>query len=288
MRIGQDSNTYEWKTALCKAVIAAMGLACLALVVKFMQHVNAYVYYALLLGVSAVHIAAVAVSPRRVSVFRLLVLASAAAFLAVLAYCIMYHTGLLQRINSFSELKAFINSAGKWGIAVFFMLTLLQVVILPVPAALTVLLGVAIYGSTVSFIVSTAATVAGSLICFILGRVFGYRLVAWIVGAEKAQKYTALINEKGKIPFIIMLLFPFFPDDMLCMAAGLTKMTYRFFTLTVLFTRPVMLAFYSYFGMGDIIPFKGWGIPVWIAIAAVTVILLYLANYIIKRKSARK
>ena len=39
-----------------------------------------------------------------------------------------------------------------------------------------------------------------------------------------------------------------------------------------------MIAVYSFFGSGQIIPFSGWGIPVWIAIFCITLVLFLLLN----------
>ena len=60
-------------------------------------------------------------------------------------------------------------------------------------------------------------------------------------------------------------------------------MRFRYFTVTVTLTRPVMIAFMCYFGSGTIIPFKGWGIPVWIAIFVAVIILFFVMNAIKKR-----
>ena len=80
-----------------------------------------------------------------------------------------------------------------------------------------------------------------------------------------------------------MLLFPFFPDDVICLVAGITTMSFRYFIITVSLTRPVMIAFMCYFGSGTIIPFKGWGIPVWIAIFVAVIILFFVVNKIKKK-----
>ena len=181
-------------------------------------------------------------------------------------------------------LRSYIASAGAWGIIVLFLLTILEVVVLPIPAAVTIVIGTYLFGAHISFVVSAIGTIVGSIICFYLGRVFGKKLVNWIVGTETVEKYSKLIEEKGKIPFIVMMLFPFFPDDILCMVVGLTNMKFSFFLTTVVLTRPVMVAFYAYFGLGEIIPFSGWGIPVWIALIALAVGILYLINYFLKRK----
>lgn len=256
----------------------------LTLTVMHLDHLNAALYYCAICLFSCILVASVAINNVQSSVYKFLTLLNIVATLVLVSYIALYYSGVLEKINNVEELRKFVKESGQWGILVLFGLTLLQVVVLPIPAAVTILIGVLMYGSTVSFIVSTLGTIAGSIICFLLGKFFGYRVVAWIIGDEKAKKYADFINEKGKIPFIVMLLFPFFPDDILCMAAGLTKMTFKFFIITVVLTRPVMIAFVSYFGTGDIIPFSGWGIPVWIGMFVFAVALLYFINYFINKR----
>lgn len=272
------------KTLIAKLLMAIVGIVNLVLTVAYLKHLNVYIFYAILCILSGVFVFLMALCKTDTSIYKLLAIVNIAALIVILSYIALYYTGTLEKITSVEELRAFVSESGQWGIVILFLLTLLEVVVLPIPAAVTILLGVLLYGPTVSFIVSTLGTIVGSIICFWLGRIFGYKLVAWIIGDDKATKYTALINEKGKIPFIVMMLFPFFPDDILCMAAGLTKMTFKFFIITICITRPVMIAFYSYFGTGEIIPFTGWGIPVWIALFAVSVIFLYLINYLVNKK----
>lgn len=271
------------KALISKTIMALIGVTNMVLTVVWLSHLSAWIFYCSLCAFAATFVASLMMTKTNSPAYKLLILFNVVAFFVLLGYIILYQTGVLERINNLEELRAFIGRAGAWGILVFFMLTLLQVVILPIPAAVTILLGVLIYGPTVSFIVSTLGTIAGSVICFLLGKFFGYKVVTWIIGEEKAKKYTKLISEKGKIPFIVMMLFPFFPDDILCMAAGLTKMTFKFFIIAVSLSRPVMIAFFSYFGTGEIIPFRGWGIPIWISIFVFTLFIIYLINFLLKR-----
>lgn len=196
----------------------------------------------------------------------------------LVVYIILYETGVIETIKSFDALKQIILDTKQWGVITFIGLTFLQVVLLPLPAAVTVLIGVAIYGPTISFILSTVGTILGSLVSFILGKIFGKKLVVWMIGAEKTDKYAELLNDKGRFIFIMMMLFPGFPDDILCLVAGITAMSYKFFLISIAITRPVMIAIYSFFGSGNIIPFSGWGIPVWIAIFCFAVLLFLLIN----------
>lgn len=209
-------------------------------------------------------------------VSRTIFVAAALSVFAVGCYIIYLTTGLSEKFNDFEALKSFILDSGFWGATVFIGITIFQVVVLPIPEAVTILLGVAIYGATWSFVLSVIGTIIGSLISFMLGKVFGRRLCNWMFGEENTEKYAKILGEKGRFLFIIMLLFPAFPDDMLCMIAGITSMSYGYFTIVCLLTRPVMIGITAYLGSG-VIPFDGWGIPVWIAIAC----LMFVAFVVI-------
>ena len=288
MANGGENTISQTKNLITKFAMVVVGILNLTLTVMHLDHLNAALYYCAVCIFSCILVAAVAIRNVQAPVYKFLSLLNGLSAVVLVSYIALYYSGVLAKINNVEELRKFVKESGQWGVLVLFGLTLLQVVVLPIPAAVTILIGVLMYGPTVSFIVSTVGTITGSNICFLLGKFFGYKVVAWIIGDEKAKKYADFINEKGKIPFIVMLLFPFFPDDILCMAAGLTKMTFKFFIITVVLTRPVMIAFISYFGTGEIIPFSGWGIPVWIGMFVFAVALLYLINYLIGKRRDSK
>ena len=203
-------------------MMACLSVLNLTLTVMHLEHLNAALYYCAVCVFAGVLIASVALKSVSTPIYKFLSIFIVATTIVLVSYIALYYSGVLEKINNVDELRKFVNDSGKWGILVLFGLTLLQVVVLPIPAAVTILIGVIMYGPTVSFIVSSIGTIVGSFICFLLGKFCGFKVVAWIIGDEKANKYANFINEKGKIPFLVMLLFPFFPDVMLCMAAGIT------------------------------------------------------------------
>lgn len=260
---------------LCAAMIALCGIYVYAL--------NKIVYYAAISAFVAIAVVFCAIDGDKYThVWRTLLVFAVVASLVLALYLIYMLTGLAQKFDDFDALKSFIVGSGFWGYAVFVGLTIFQVVILPIPAALTILLGVAIYGATVSFVLSTIGTIIGSIISFALGKIFGRRLCNWMFGEEKTEKYAKLLGEKGRFLFIIMLLFPAFPDDMLCMIAGITTMSYGYFTVVCALTRPVMIGLTAYLGSG-VIPFEGWGIPVWIALACLMFVMFIVISALKKR-----
>lgn len=175
------------------------------------------------------------------------------------------------------RLTQMIRDTGEWGMAVYVLVQILQVVILPLPAVVCYVPGSQIWGAWTATLLASFGVLIGSLICYLLGRVFGKRVVIWIAGKETTEKYAGYIGKKGKGIFVLMQILPFFPDDILCMIAGLTSMNFPFFLVTMVLVRPIVIAAYCFLGSGTVIPFSGWGVAVWIVIFAVCIALAVLS-----------
>ena len=174
-------------------------------------------------------------------------------------------------------LVAAIRGLGGWGVAVYFILQVLQVVILPLPAAVCYIPGSLIWGPLTSTLIASAGVIVGSVSAYFIGKCLGKRAVIWIAGREITEKYSAYFAKHGKVLFLLMQILPFFPDDILCMVVGLTGMNFWFFLVSVAVVRPLIIAAYCYLGSGTVIPFSGWGIAVWIAIFAVCILFAVLS-----------
>ena len=95
-----------------------------------------------------------------------------------------------------------------------------------------------------------AAVVSGSLLVFWLARTLGRDFADRVVSRRVSEKYQEIIRSKTSVFLILAFLFPFFPDDVLCILAGLTSISFRRFALIVLLARPWGLLFASALG-GD-------------------------------------
>lgn len=180
-----------------------------------------------------------------------------------------------QKIDALVNL---IKGTGGWGMLVYFLIQVLQVVALPLPALVCYWPGTIIWGAPIATAIASAGVLAGSVICYVIGKFFGYRAVVWIAGKETTDKYTKYLAKRGKVLFVMMQILPFFPDDILCMIVGLTGMNFWFFLVTMVLVRPAIVAAYCFLGDGSIIPFdRPWGIAVWVIIFAVCIILAVLS-----------
>lgn len=213
---------------------------------------------------------------KKEELFKLIFTGTIIFFILLYALVIVNRVFNLDGISSDEEkiehIIELIQKTGSYGKIVFVLLQILQVVVLPLPALLCYVSGVMIYGPLEAFILSSIGVFIGSMICYAIGRFCGRKVVHWLVG-DKMDKYLNILSTRGKGPFVIMQLLPFFPDDVLCILAGVTNMNFWFYLIVMLVIRPLVIAVYCFFGSGAIIPFSGWGIPVWILIFVVFIIL---------------
>lgn len=155
-------------------------------------------------------------------------------------YYFFKSTGILGKFSNIQELQTLILSSGVSSYVVFFLLQFLQVTILPLPSSVTTVVGVILFGPYVAFAISLFAIMLGSVFAYLLGKFVGIKLLIWAVGSEQTLAVQQLF-QKGKVMFFVMMLFPFFPDDLLCAFAGVCKMSFRYFLVTNIITRTIGL-----------------------------------------------
>ena len=162
----------------------------------------------------------------------------------------------------------------------------LQVTFIPIASSIVTAAGFYLCGQNIGLTIlfCCVGLWLGSLFAFFLGRVFGVRLVKWVAGEKMLIKYNKFLKGKDKVMLGYMFMFPIYPDDVLCLIAGLTTMSYREFIFLQLLSRPInvastvlLLAFGT--NLTTLFPLDTWwGITIWvlaIAIFVVTFILVW-------------
>ena len=214
---------------------------------------------------------------RRIVLAVLIVLAVAAAAL------VLYKRGWFERIGSVEELRALIDEAGAFAGVVYFLLQLLSVIIAPIPSNVTMMAGALALGFWQAMLLGIAAIWAGSMLMFLLARRLGQRAVQGFIDRSVMEKYLPVIEEKQDVFLFLTLLFPFFPDDMLCILAGLTSMPTGRFALIMLLARPWGLVFAALLGSGALsLPPWGWAVLV-IVLAVIFVLAMKYSRQIEER-----
>lgn len=135
------------------------------------------------------------------------------------------------------------------------------------------------FSSWETFIYSLIGMFIGGEVGFFLGRILGKKFVYWIAGdKQKVDEYLEKIKGRETVLLFFMFLFPFFPDDLLCSVAGISKISFKTFSIIQVITRITSIGCTILVYGGDLIPLEGWG---WIVIAGLSVlgIIAFIISY---------
>ncbi len=206
-------------------------------------------------------------------IFKLFIVISFLVVGVYVAYYFANRFGLFQQIDSLKDIKSLILKHREQGIAIFTLINFLQVTFVPLPSSVTILAGTAIFGPFWAFVFASIGVLLGSVLAFFIGRLCSKPLLYWIFCKEKVEKYENLLSGRTRLILFLTLFLPLFPDDLICMLAGITDIKFKDFFFISLFARSFGIACLCYFGSGKIIPFNtGWGIGLWIVIVIVVVV----------------
>ena len=193
----------------------------------------------------------------RKKIIRIILAALAVAALLAAGGCALWKNGFFEKINSVEALREVIAGAGVWAGAVYFALQMMTVIVAPIPSNISMMAGALALGFWPAMILGVLAVGVGSVIVFLAARALGKKAVQRFLDKGVMDKYLPIIEEKQDMFLFLTMLFPFFPDDALCMLAGLTKIPLGRFVAIMALARPWGLVVAALLGSGAL------SLPVW-------------------------
>ena len=169
----------------------------------------------------------------------------------------LYASGFFAAASSMEDFQHYMEGFAPYSHIAFFAVQLLSVILAPIPSNITAAAGGVLFGTWPSFFMTVGAVCLGSVTIFALARVLGRSFAERFVSRKVSEQYLDLIRRKQRTFLALAFLFPFFPDDILCVLAGLTDISVGQFMTIVLLTRPWGLLFASALGGAAIT------LPVW-------------------------
>lgn len=140
-------------------------------------------------------------------------------------------------------MRSRIEAMGPAAPVVFVLIQVTQVVFAPVPGQLLTGVGGYLFGSVFGTLYSMLGMTIGSTVVFITSRRYGRPFVVRVLDSETLNRVDRFMTDYGSAGLFIAFLLPMFPDDVLCLMAGLTELRYRRFLLLLLVGRtPTFLA----------------------------------------------
>ncbi len=220
------------------------------------------------------------------NIFKIILTTIIIVIIGVLLYYYLDRRGLLVFFSSSERIQNYVSSFGVWAPLAFIALQVIQVILAPIPGNIITVTGGLMFGFWTTLLISTFSILLGSIICFILARSYGRSFANKLVGEKVVNKYLNSFFEKRKFALYLMFLFPFFPDDALCLIAGLSSMNFKSFVILICLTRPWGVIIGSLFGSSVI----EISIYTWVIIGGLCLLLFIVAlkyGFIIEKKLSK-
>lgn len=176
-------------------------------------------------------------------IFQLLPIIGFSLFFILAIYA--YRHGIFQSTDS---LQVFIQQFGQYAVLIFILLQIIQVIIPILPGGISSVVGMLMFGTGWGLVYSYIGLVIGEALGFLLVRYYGVSFVQLILSPKKYQKFDQLLtaHTQNIRRFLIWtLILPFAPDDLVCLVAGLTKMSFREYMQIILILKPWSVGIYG-------------------------------------------
>lgn len=193
-------------------------------------------------------------------IIRIVILLSVVICISLAFFGVFLATGIITLDNGISfNLDLFKAIKGYWwSRLVFFLLQVAFTTLLsfaPGGSMAFILVGVALFGANYkTFLLCFAGVIVSSFLMDLIGRFGGSKIIIKLIGEGDYLKAEKLIKEKGISYLPLFYLFPFFPDDAICMLAGMLKVNFIYHAISILLCRGIGVATIV-FGI-SIIPFE--------------------------------
>lgn len=153
------------------------------------------------------------------------------------------------KLGIYEDKDVLVNYIKELGIGapiIFIVLQIIQVVIPVIPGSITCLAGVLAFGPVLGFIYNYIALIIGSIIVYYISVKYGIEFIKKLFKEDSINKYIKYIDSKCfRFLFLVSIILPFFPDDLLCYIASISKMKFNDYFIINLLGKPLSLLGYS-------------------------------------------
>lgn len=173
-------------------------------------------------------------------------------------------------LDDLSTFKKIIND-NIWGAGLYILILSLQVVFIPINSLILIIPAIMVFGAIKAFVFSFIALLIGSCTAYYIGKVFGNSLLKFFADRNSIDKLQNTLSQNGKFVLPILLLVPIFPDEVICILAGIAKLKFGYFFVVSFVTRLIDLTCTCF--IGAILPMHGWWLVLWAILFVLSTII---------------
>jgi len=164
------------------------------------------------------------------------------------------------------------------GIITFLIVMIIQSIVSIIPAEAVLIMGGSAFGFAASSIMGVTGLMAGALINYSIGLIFGKPVVEKIVSASELEKARRLFDKHGAKIIFALRFIPWVSFDAISYFSGIAGISVKAFAIATLFGTIPRALFYSYLGekIGSDIEGGGVSLLNYILLATLLIIILLI------------
>ena len=119
--------------------------------------------------------------------------------------------------------RVWLRSFGPWAPVVFVAVQTLQVLVAPIPGQAVGLASGYVFGVVYGTLYSMVGTLLGTTLAMAIARRYGRSYAERFVATDSLTRFDDAVADDGYLAIFVSFLLPGLPDDVICFAAGLTR-----------------------------------------------------------------
>lgn len=147
------------------------------------------------------------------------------ALVVIIAILVVVGVQLMKVASDAEALEAYLAGWGRWGVLIYMLLVILQIIAAVVPGGPFEIAGGYLYGPFRGAVICDIAMTIGSVVVFLLSRRIGMKFVRMFFSKEQIDSVGWLkMSEKKSLVLFLIFLIPGMPKDIISYVAGLTDL----------------------------------------------------------------
>ncbi|MGT2829703.1 TVP38/TMEM64 family protein [Streptococcus hillyeri] len=188
------------------------------------------------------------INPKRYQIYQKIVKIVGVLALVLSVVLVAYLIRGLKVFENPDALAELIKDHMIFGSISFFLIQVIQVIVPIIPGGVTTVIGFMAFEFWWGLFLNYVSLSLGSLILFWLVKEYGRPFILLFVDEKHLIKYEKHLSSKTYERFFILnMLSPMAPADVMVMVTGLSSMSYRKFIRIILICKPISIVTYSYF-----------------------------------------
>jgi uncharacterized membrane protein YdjX (TVP38/TMEM64 family) len=164
-------------------------------------------------------------------------LAAGLVLAGLVGVLVVWGSPLYEMLADQRRIQAWIQTWGAAGPLAIALLEIAQVLLAPIPGQAIDAVSGYLFGIWLGTLYAALGIAAGSLLNFALARRFGRPVLARLLKPGTLRRLDDLARRGGALFFFLIWLLPLVPDDLACLASGLTPMPVSQFLILMIIGR---------------------------------------------------